>query len=338
MTIADSLPSQSQLASTLQVGVGQISQQQTVKFVQYTRVVLPADGWVFWVRSDLVSSNTLAIALRLYVRPISKPKSAAELSITVPGSLHFATVQKQQEDETIAVNRVVFTSTEEVQDLNDVSPTTIYIATFGKIRFAFSTRRSFYRQAGLWHYEGDAIYPEMNQMIIDDPAQFDDHSLIVSDSLPIWLAMFLPQKWPQPATPTFPLFPSFAVPDNYPPPYGVVHIVPDQTNALQAAPNYDPVQSQYQLAYDQVRVTLYGVRNDQALDFQRFVYQYMVDTDLMGLLDMQVMRDQKRLQNELGILAMKKTFELRVSYLQTRINDIAQKLILHCIPTYTAAR
>jgi hypothetical protein len=334
-SVAESLPNAGQLAATLVAGVNQISQKQTLTFIQYTRVVLPLDGWVFWVRSDLVSSNTLSIALGVYLRPISKTTAPAPL--TVEGSLHYATNQKNLEDETIAVNRVIFTSTAEVEDLNDVSPTTIYIATFEKIRFAFSQRKSFYKQAGLWHYEGDAVYPEMEQMIIDDPAQFDDHSLIVSNSLPIWLSMFMPQKWPQPPTPTFPLFPSFLVPDNQPPPYGAVHIVPDQTSAMQSAPNYSPTQSQYQLAVDQVRVTLYGVRNQEALDFQRFLYQYMVDTDAMGLLDMQVMRDQKRVQSELGILAIKKTFELRVSYLQTRVNDIAQKFILHCVPTYTVA-
>ena len=337
-TIADSLPQPTQMAATLAAGVDAISSKQKITFTQYTLVVLPLDGWKFWVRSDLIATNTLSIALRLYVRPISKP-SAMTILKDVEGSLHYATKQNQNEDETIGINRVVFTALAEIEDFNAVSPTTIYIATIDNIRFAFNSRKSFYRQAGLWHYEGDAVYPEMEEMIIDDPADFDSHSLVVSNSLPIWLAMFLPQKWPQPATPTFPLFPSFAVPDNYPPPYGAVHVVPDETDALQFAPNFDgPTQSQYQLAKDRVRVTLYGVRNDHALDFQRFVYQYMVDTDAMGLMDMQVARDHKRTQSELGIMAIKKTFEFRVSYIQTRVNDLARQLILHCIPTYTVAR
>lgn len=331
-TVAEALPTQTQLAATLAAGVDQISQSQKVTFIQYTRVVLPLDGWVFWVNSTLLSSNTLSLAARLYVRPISKPPIVAPF--IVEGSLHYATTQNQNEDETIGINRVIFTSLAEIQDFNAVSPTTVYIATIDGIRFSFNQRKSFYKQAELWHYEGNAIYPEMEEMIIDDPADFDNRDVIVSNSLPIWLAMLTQQPWPQPTMPTFPLYPSFAVPANLPPPYGSVHIVPDQTNALQGAPNYDLNGSQFQLAVDQVRVTLYGVRNDQALDFQTFLYQYMVDTGLMGLLDIQVMRDHKRTQSELGILAIKKTLDLRVSYLQTRLRDIARQYIKHCIPTY----
>ncbi len=41
------------------------------------------------------------------------------------------------------------------------------------------------------------------------------------------------------------------------------------------------------------------------------------------------MRDEKRAQRELGVLAMKKTIEYRVSYYQTRANAVAQQLIKH---------
>lgn len=311
-SIAEAVTGGTQLASTLHAGVEQISQNQTITFVQYTLRILPADGWKFWVQSNLLTPTA--------------PKK-------IEGSFHYATDQRQNEDETIAINRVIFTSEKEIQDFNDISPTTIYIATFDDIRFAFTRRKSFYKQAQLWHYEGDAIYPVMEDMIIDDLSQFDQVDIIVSNSLPIWLAIATPQAWPQPTAPTFPIYPSFAVPDNIRPPYATVHINPETTMALAAAPSFDDTQSQVQLSYDNVRITLYGVRNNDALDFQRFIYQYMVDTDDMGLMDQQVMRDAKRTQSELNILAIKKVIDLQVSYLQSRVRDTAWKYILSCVPT-----
>ena len=54
--------------------------------------------------------------------------------ITAKGSLHWETTQRQDPDESLAVNRVVFTSESEVQDLNDVSPTSMYIAHVEEMR------------------------------------------------------------------------------------------------------------------------------------------------------------------------------------------------------------
>jgi hypothetical protein len=316
-SVAESIPALSGLAATLQAGVDQISDKQSVTFLRYTRVVLPLEGWLFWVNSNLLDPPTL------YPPVIHE------------GSLHYATKQNQSEDETIGINRVVFTAMNEIEDFNEISPTVSYISQdFDGIRFAFNSRKSFYKQAQLWHYEGDAVYPVMNEMIIDDLSQFDQTDIIVSDSLPIWLAMFTPKAWPQPTIPTFPIYPSFAVPENLRPPYATVHINPDTTSALAAMPSFDNTDSQAQLAFDRVRVTLYGVRNDKALDFQRFVYQYMIDTDDMGLMDQQVMRDQKRTQSELNVLAIKKVIEFQVSYLQTRARDVALQYILHCTPSF----
>jgi hypothetical protein len=141
----------------------------------------------------------------------------------------------------------------------------------------------------------------------------------------------------QPKNPGIPIYPSFLVPANIAPPYGVVHIEPGRTVAMQAAPRLNSTVSHFQLAMDHVRVTLYGYTNAQALDWADTVNQYSFDTDAFGVMNMPLMRDEKRQQQEISALAMKKTIEFDVSYYQTRINDLARQLILSCVTQYTVA-
>ena len=58
-SIAEAFESQSPLQGPLDSGLETISNSQTVTFVQYVKLILPLDGYVFWVRSDLVSSEAL---------------------------------------------------------------------------------------------------------------------------------------------------------------------------------------------------------------------------------------------------------------------------------------
>lgn len=317
------------LGAGLAEGVESISASQRIKFTKYLKLILPLDGFVFWVRSDLVGPSALLNASRFNAtlyneapRPLRGPAT-----FEAAGSLHYATDQYQTEEESFALNRVVFTSEGPVEDLNDISPMVAYIGEIDDIRFAFSQRGAFYRQADLYHYRGDAIYPSMESQIIDDPTLLDTRNLVVSNSLPIWLTL----------NRIMPLYPSFLAPDNLRPPYGVVHVIPEGTRTLQVAPFIDAQSNHWQLAADRVRVTMYGLRNFGALDFVDYVNQYTLDTDIMGIMNMPVIRDEKRAQNELNILAQKKTIEYEVSYNQARLREVARQLILSCIPTYVVS-
>ena len=155
-----------------------------------------------------------------------------------------------------------------------------------------------YKQAGLWHYTGFAVYPDMVPEIIDSPLQFSA-AQVVSNSLPIWLS--IPSYNPPWAfwTPAPILFPSFLQPLNERPPFGSVHIVPEGTQALASAPSIDRATSTHtQLCTDHVRVTLWGTRNTSALDFIDAVYRFSADTGLIGIMNIPTVRDEKRTQSE----------------------------------------
>jgi hypothetical protein len=289
-------------------GLSTISVDQTIPFTQYIRHVLPLDGYVFWLRTQ---------------------------QTTIQGSLHVGADKQQNEDETISVNRVIFTTGEEVQLFNAIQPNTIWVGESSGVRFAFSRSGPRFKAAGLFHYVGDAVYPAMETQLVDVGQQLSDATLVVSNSLPAWLtlASYSP-VWLDPPNPRVTLFPSFAVPDNLPPPYGTVHVLPESTTALQAVPLLDRVSNHAQLATDRVRITLYGLTNDAACDFLDLVISFSSDTDVIGLMNAPIIRDEKRTQAELGILAMKKTIEFDVSYYQLRVNNIARQMVEKVIVTY----
>lgn len=297
-TIEESLGHQSQLNAALVEGVNSLSQDQTIVFTLYTRQVLPLDGFIFWFKTDR--------------------------TFTASGSLHYSVDTNQREDETISVNHVVFTANEQVEDLNVIAPQTMWIGTFGELRFSFSSQANFYEQAGLWHYRGDAIYPAMESQIVDSAANLDLANVVTSNSLPIWLTL----------NALMPVYPSFLIPDNIVPPYAAVHIDPAGTSAIQSAPHFTSTLTHMQLVRDKVKITIYGSRNTNALDYQDYIFNHSLNTDDIGIMNMPVIRDEKRTQNEISVVAMKKSIEFDVSYYQTRINTASRQFILQSIQTY----
>lgn len=322
---------QTELNAGLDLGLETLSLQQTVTFTKYIRQVLPLDGYVFWVRWDLLSAAALKAA----------GTTRSNSVVSVKGSLHYATDNTQREDETLSLNRVIFTAEAPIDEFNQVASNIMYLATFstqqsgallcdcppGKssetsIRFSFTRRRNLYRQAGLYHYEGDAVYPALATQIIDDLAQLPTDP-IVSNSLPVWLSL----------NQYFPVYPSFLVDDNIVPPFGAIHIGENDTGSLQPIPYLDNKGSHFQLADDRVRITLYGLTSNVVLDYYDYLLSYMTLHDnVMGLMSNTPPRDAKRTQSEMNVIAMKKVIEFRVSYYQTRIRDLSRQLILSAIP------
>jgi hypothetical protein len=294
-------------------------------------VVLPIDGYVFWVRADLLPQNPFkGFVTAEQLAEIDEQDDA--LIIEATGSLHFGAEVRQEEAESYTANRVVFTSLEEVQELDAIAPGTMWIGEFEHLRFGFSTVSSRYRQAGLWHYSGFAIYADMGPQIIDSVLQFSS-AQVVSNSLPAWLALasYKP-AWAFWGAPPL-LFPSFLVPLNEPPPFAGIHIPPETTIGLASAPTIDPRTSTHtQLCSERVKVTLWGARNTNALDFIDMVNQYTLDTAAFGLMNIPVVKDEKRTQAELGIIAMKKSIEFEISYLQHRMNTIGTQVIKSAVP------
>jgi hypothetical protein len=334
-TAEEAVSAKDPLASALAAGVEVLSNVQTITFTRYHRLILPLDGFAFWVKASIISPS--AIYNRMLLNRFgynAMPKVLTEApTFDVEGSLHYSSETRQDEPNTYAANRVVFTSLTEVQDLSEVAPDQLWIGEFDGLRFAFSSRSSFYRQADLFHYVGFAVYSDMATQIIDSPIGFS-RAQIVSNSLPAWLAInsyFPPYGF---GNPGFPLFPSHLVPDNLKPPFAAVHIVPEGTRALGGAPVIATDGSHSQLCADKVRVTLWGLSNDRAMDFMDCFYQYSADVGVLGVMNMPVPRDDKRVQPELLTLSQKKTVDFDVSYNQSTMRNIARQLITAAIPTF----
>src|SRR5487761_2707461 len=208
-SVAETTSAPLEMAAGLQAGTNTLSLNQTITFTQYIKLVLPLDGFVYWVKADLLSQAAILNAFggnqvaANQSRHILVPAKA----ITAQGSIHYSTELKQEEDRTATVNYMIFTAEQPINDLNSISPDVLYIAEFQGEKFAFSRRDRFYQQAGLYHYRGDALYSVMDGQIIDSMAGFDVTDVIVSNSLPIWLTL---NKF-------MPMYPSFLVDQNLAP-------------------------------------------------------------------------------------------------------------------------
>jgi hypothetical protein len=306
----------SQLATALAAGVDDISSNQTVTFQQYTKYTFSEDGYVFWV----AAGNAQQFA----------------------GSLHVLSERKQEEDQTLAANQFVFTAEEEVSQLNAIAPSTMWVGAWSvdgtTLQVAFSATGMNYRQAGLWHYRGFAVYSALASQLINSVADLPVGP-IVSNSLPIWLTQ----------NSIAPVYPSFLVPDNIVPPYITAHIDPSQTIALQAFPifdwsartnpNGDPAPlyelPSWQLMRDTVRLTMYGLTNQQAIQFYASLMDYSVNTDNFGFCNSPAIVDDKRAQVEIAALAMKKTLVIQASYYQATADAIVRRLILSALVAVT---
>lgn len=335
------------LQDALDAGLENLSLDQEITFTKYVKLILPLDGFVFWVKASLVSQSALLnvdkwnqLQPNAPFRPKPSAAEAETFQVTIKGSLHYATRMEQGQEENYSINDVVFTSEAPIDAFNQVGPNVLYIAVptdpvFEGIRYAFSLRGNLYKQAGLYHYRGAAVYADMASQIVDRVDQFMGRSLIVSNSLPVWLAMSHYQQYDfEPFGNDIPLFPSFLAPQNIRPPFGTVHIESGSTEALASAPMLGPNYEHTQLCCDRVQISFFGLNNDMAMTFVDFVMQYSTNWETIGITNVPVFRDEKRQQAELMTLAQKKTVDFHVTYLQSSVRQIARQLIEHCIVDY----
>jgi hypothetical protein len=310
-----------------------------VTFIKYIRLVLPADGFVFWVRASILSGSSAynesifsGVPFNYETKIISQASS-----ITVKnGSFHVANEIVQEETSTYSRNQVLFTSPEHIQDFTDVNPGVLWIATNEernyKYRFGIGGRSWRFEESGIHHYTATTILPEMATQIVDTLAGVSTLP-VVSNSIPLWLLL----NTYQPPYPGYqnalPLYPSFQSPLNLPAPYGIVHVVPGSMTALQLAPSIDSVGKHSQLIKETVRITLLGTNNNTAMDFVDTVNQYSLDTDNFGICGIPaIVRDDRIPQPDVQVIAMRKTVEFEISYNQVRVESAARQLITTAIP------
>lgn len=313
----------SQIHDALAVGLDVLSGEQEISFTPYIRMVLPVDGFVFWVRASLLPAEKIA-----------QHGLTSGDTVTVPGSLHYATVGHQVEDETVAIRKVDFAAQNQITAFAAIAPTVMYVATWqaplGSFKFTFSSRGTYYQQADIHHYVGDAVYPVFDRTLIDDIGDFNEGA-VVSNSLPLWLKMASEVPYVSLITSSVELFPAFLVPVNLRTPYGTVNI--RATRALSAMPLRGRDSSHSQLCAETATLTFYGLRNEEVMDFTDYVFDRALNLDDFGIMNMPVVQDEQRTQVELAALAMKKTVVFEISYLQIRMRDIARQYIATALMT-----
>lgn len=303
-TINELTTAKSELNEALAQGLNDISRAEVVRFTKYVRRVLPLDGFVFWVNTALTNADGVAT-----VRDIN-------------GYVHLSTESIQDEEQLYDRNSVIFTALQEIDDFNDTDSDTLYIGEFFGVRFAFSRRTGWNEPANLYHYSGYAIYPQMASQIIDSNDDIDFTDVVVSSSLPIWLSMI---------DSGVVMFPAMLSAENLTPPFATVRC--SNVKPLAATYMLDRNSNQTQLVEEEVKISFTGLRNAAIMDFVRYVTEYTLsDMTEMGINNIPVVQDERVPQNELNVLAQRKTITYTVNYYQHRMRDVVRRLILQAIP------
>ena len=309
----------SQIHDALTAGEEVLGQEQTVQFTPYVRVILPIDGFVFWMNASVLTPIAL-----------SQHNLQSPLTFEVQGSLHYASVAHQNPDETLVIRQVDFTSPTPIAALGVLSADVMYVGlvntALGPFKFTFSRRNSFYEAAKIYHYVGDAVYPAFDDLLIETQADFDQRQ-IVSNSLPIWLSMFSSPPFTMPFTVSAPVYPAMLVLENIPPPYIAVE-VEERPSLLQGVPIWNSTWTADQQCEDVVRLTTYGLRNDEIMSLRDFILYYSAVTGIIGIMRPPVVLDLRRPQVELAALAVKKQVELSVCYHQGAVRSLARQMII----------
>lgn len=333
-TIAESTGAPRELGAGLQQGVNTLSYSQDLPFDLYKSLVLPIDGFRFWIKASLLPEyydslyntsplNQTTPNQGIPVPPTITPLQAKILHFRALGSLHLSQVTEMQETRVYTKQRVIFTSLQEVDHLDATAPDEMYFTTLPNgTKAAFSALENRYYQSGLWHYVGLGLFNVNSTQVIDDLSQLNT-AQIVSNSLPIWMSF---------STPELPVYPSYLSLANIDPPYIVADVT--STTALASAPTYYDRTSQYQQVRDEVRFTMWGLNNLAALDWQYKVLNQSYFLDY-GIGNMPVPVDEKEPQNEFQVIGMKKSMVLTVNYYQEAARNIAMQLIERATVSYT---
>ena len=282
----------------LQDGLKLLSNQQSISFARYTRTILPADGFIFWMNTGN--------------------------SFMVNGSFHYATNNEQNDVQTVGKNSVVFTTTEEIDDFNNIGEGDLFIGSIDNIQFGFTQRGKFYKASNLYHYTGNSINPVMRSQIIDDLSTFDN-SKICNDSLSIF--MMLNQFCP--------VYPAFRVDQNIRPPYAVVDV--QESIPLQQFETEDYNSNRSQWTQDTVKVTLFGMNNNLALDYIWYIKTVGLNNSDFGVMNAPIAKKIDIPQSDLNVTANAKEIIFDVNYYQNRTLNIARAFIEHAFASAQSA-
>ncbi|HHH0668439.1 TPA: hypothetical protein ACPZOM_001549 [Yersinia enterocolitica] len=297
---------QTELNAALTQGLDDISLSEVVTFTKYIRKVLPLDGFVFWVKASILTDE-----------PDPEPDT-----VDVKGYLHLTTETIQDDEQLYDRNVVTFTAQSDIDPFNDIGSDVLYIGEFYGIQFSFSRRTGLNEPANLYHYTGEAVYPHMRSQIINSAEDIDLTDVVVSSSLPIWLGL----------NQYMPMYPAMLSIQNLSPPFATVRC----SNAAPIAGAFylDEKSNQYQLVSEDVTISVTGLRNAAIEDFLRYMQQYTISDDAeMGIMNIPVVQDERVTQNELNVIAMRKTIKFKINYYQQRMRNVARKLVISVIPS-----
>ena len=302
------------ITSALVSGLKVIDRQKAIKFTLYNRVVLPYDGFVFYVNSNAINNGSTFNTWSLNSKMIAERNTAK--SIEVEGSLHYNSIREQDSDKNYDRNELMFTTPYEILEFNQAQDNSLYIAEYDGMQFSFNSRLSSYSASGLYEYRGQAVPAYLRSQLIESKRDLSKLH-VTSNCMSLIMAFALNKE--------LPVYPAYLAKAND---KRFVTTEVTSTECLAAYPFLDRDGTRTQLTRDNVKVCFYGFENDAALDFVFDFVNMALEDDDYGIANIPTVSDAREPDSELRILSQKKESVIVVNYYQKRVQELTRKLIL----------
>lgn len=277
-------------AGALQDGLDTVRQGQTISFITYERVILPYDGFVYWVKTG--NEQTLVASM-----------------VHDENELH-------HEDQNFRNDSgLIITTTEPLLDFSQDGLDTMSVFEYNNNLYVLRKTGYNSEQSGLFHNIARVIEPALRSILLDSKDDFLKKKAQFTNS--IGLFVLLSCGYFEFVSIDYPIYPEWLVPLNKKPPYITVGVT--ETEALNNGFNTVNVDNSLFLvkpAKDYVDINLYGLDNNEALNFLVKLERWSLFYKKIGFLNMPRIKDEQLAQNEIGSLAQKKIIELEIFYYQ----------------------
>lgn len=291
------------LKDVIETGWATLAQAREFDLVKYNAFRNPADGYLYWLKTDEVQKIT--------------------------GSLHNRAIQENTQDHTNNRNTIILTTSDQIKGFDVADPTTALFISIqiddpsivdgGPMIIGFNSSDAFYEQAGTYHYMGEAVFPNFRQFIVDDPVDWAAN-IVPANSLPIMIDQLGDYG--------VPVYAAWAVPANIQGAYISVNI--DNSRTMHMMPLYDSAQGvnyANQFKADDIELVAYNMRAANIQGLVTHIFDSSMRPAKFGLMSIPQVNDIPAVQSEYGIRADKKSVKMSINYWLSTSTELVRKTI-----------
>ncbi len=298
--------SDSPYANILRNGVDFLKDGQTISFTTYRRAVLPFEGFVYWIKLH-----------------------GGEKSIE--SMIHKTDELYQEEDSFRNESTILITTRESLFNFSQDGIDEIKVFNYQDSLYVLRKTGENADQSGIYHNMAHIVEPQMQNTFLDTEDDFRNRNMQFSSSVPLFImfSMGLFDLFQD----HYDMYPGWLTPYNKKPPYISINV--SDTEALSSATAYETVDGNTyigKLVTEKVTFTLYGYDNEQIMIFLSDLEKWSMVYNYVGFMSSPAIVDEIHSKVETGTVALKKTIEVDISYIQmAKLSEALKEKIISTV-------